>query len=209
MCISGHCGEIPVWNVNRNVHYVTTALCIKQNKILFFFKWSSVWGRLGSSGGMQPPAAVVSVTVAMLEMSLIGESFHWELLTFPQCQERDLCLDSVRWARIPQTCDLSKSSFLAETLGKHLGSHKSIHRFCIWDVNISWVTMKGSVLATNLRAPPAFRMFLISCCGPGSRENMSQSNRDGVWTYLYEERSRRFGETAASGLLRRYLNLFH
>lgn len=155
------------------------------------------------------PAAAVSVTVAMLEMSLIGESFHSELLTFPQCQDRGLCLDSVRPARIPQTCDLSKSSFLAETLGKHLGSHKSTHQFCIWDVNISWVTMKGSVLATNLRALPAFRIFLISCCGPGSRENMPQSNSNGVWTYLYEKRSRCFVETAASGLLRHYLNLFH
>lgn len=91
---------------------------------------------------MKPPL-VVSVTVAMLEMSLIGESFHSELLTFPRRQDKDPCLNSVRRARIPQTCDLSKSSFLAEALRKHLCSHKSIHPVCVWDVNISWVTMKG------------------------------------------------------------------
>lgn len=132
---------------------------------------------MGGKGGLKP-ATVVSVTVAMLEMSLIGESFRSELVTFPPRQDEDVCVNSVGRVRIPQTCDPSKSSFLAETLRKHLRGHKSLYRgfFCVRDVNISWVTMKGSALATALRRPPAFRIFLISCCGPGSHENMSQSN---------------------------------
>lgn len=155
------------------------------------------------------PAAVFPATVTMLEMSLIGESFHPELLTFPCRQDRDECLDSVWRARIPQTCDLSKSSFLAETLGKHLCSHKSIHQFCIWDVNISWVAMKGSVLATNLRALPPFRIFLISCCGPGRRKYVSVKQQ-----WRHERPFMRNGLHASVKhrlvcLLRRYLNPFH
>lgn len=117
-----------------------------------------------------------AVIVAMLEMSLLGDVFFTQrTFTFLCPQNKDLCLNSVRGTLIPQTCDLSKSSLLADFSGNTTTaithSTSALTGMCIipgrlWKVQ-GWQRERGLFPCS------------ISFISRQPSGNMSQSNNNG------------------------------